>query len=104
MLECIGYSTNFAGGITHHIEIDGATAKVDGQPYVVQETNARYILYGPVGKWQPGSTGLPPEQISLNRITGGYLIRDSDDRVLDLSRPEDPGCRKATQYSDAISN
>jgi len=104
MLDCIGYSTYLAGGIAHHIEIDGTTAKVDGQPYVVQETSALYILYGPVGKWQPGSADPPPQRISLDRITGGYSIRDSESRVLDWSRPEDPGCRKATRYSDAISN
>jgi hypothetical protein len=99
LLECLGFNSMLKGTVVHYVEIDGSSAKMDGQPYkVATDTTTSLTLLGPMKDGSP--TGDPnwPAQVMIDRVNGTYfmIFPNSKNTARDWSRPQDQGCRKAT--------
>lgn len=100
ILQCIGYNPALKGAIEFYVEFrNPGRATLNGQQYAVSETPTHYRLDGPLGDWLPAGLEPPPRQISINRVTGVYVVLETKNmlQAFEWSRPEDQGCVTARQ-------
>lgn len=92
-LSCVGWSRDLGGTIAHTVAISPPKAAVEGIPYTVEVSQTGYVLtrQSKTVREMLEAGGL---KMDINRVTGAYVLMNAANKVLDWSRPQDPGCVK----------